>query len=85
MFHPTSRSVTVRHEDVEVTAMSANAARCQLDCALPTDSDRVSAVVEGLRQDSWSRMGSDVPGQSGDVVGVDCVFNLTGHCAPDWC
>ena len=33
-------------------------------------------VVEGLRQDSWSRAGSDVPGHGGDVVSVDCVFNL---------
>ena len=78
MFHPTSRSVTVRPEDVEVTAVSADAARRQVDCALPTDSDRVYVVVEGLRQDSWSRMRSDVPGQGKDVVGVDCVFNLAG-------
>ena len=48
VFHPTSRSVTVRPEDVEVTAMSADAARRQVDCALPTDSDRVSLVMEGL-------------------------------------
>ena len=52
VFHPTSRSVAVRSEDVEVTAMSVNTARGQVDCVLPTDSDRVSVLVEGLRQDS---------------------------------
>ena len=76
MFHPTSLSVTVRPEDVEVIAMSADAARRQVDCALPTDSNRVSVVVEGLRQDSWSRVGSDVPRQGWDVVAVDGLFNL---------
>ena len=81
MFHPTSRSVTVPPEDVEVTAMSADAARRQVDCALPTDSNRVSVIVEGLRYDSWSRMGSDVPGQGWVVVGVDGVFNLAGRPA----
>ena len=61
VFHPTSRSVAARSEDVEVTVMSVDAARGQVDCALPTGSDRVS--VEGLRQDSWSRvqLDSDVP------------------------
>ena len=78
VFHPTSRSVAVQSDDVEVPAMSLDAARCQVDCALPTGSDRVSVVVEELRQDSWSRAGSDVPWRGRDVVGVDCVFNLVG-------
>ena len=34
-----SRSVAVRSEDVEVTAMLVDAARGQVDCALPTDSE----------------------------------------------
>ena len=78
VLHPTSRSVAVQSDDVEVFAMSVDAARCQVDCALPTGSDRVSAVVEELQQDSWSRAGSDVPWRGGDVVGVDYVFNLVG-------
>ena len=45
VFHPTSHSVAVQSEDVEVTAMSADAAWGQVDCALPTDSDKVSVVV----------------------------------------
>ena len=75
VFHPTSCSAAVRSEDVEVTARLVDAARGQVVCALPTDSDRVSVVVEGLRQDSWSCAGSDVSGRGGDVVDVDCVFN----------
>ena len=43
VFHPTSCSGP---EDVAVTAMSADAAGRQVDCALPTDSNRVSVVVE---------------------------------------
>ena len=89
VFHPTSRSVTVQPEDVEVTAMSADAARRQVDCALPTDSNRVSVVVEGLRQDSkycWSRMGSHVPGKAGMWPCRWCVKfgRRTGHCTPNW-
>ena len=59
MFHSMSHSVAVRSEDVEVTAMPVDAARGQLDCALPTDSDRVSVVVEELRHDSWYCVGND--------------------------
>ena len=69
MLNFTSRSGTIRPEDVGVTAMSADAGRRQVDCALPTDSNMVSVVVERFRQDSWSRVGSGVPGQSGDVDG----------------
>ena len=46
VFHPTSRSGTIQTEDVAVTAMSADAARCQVDCDLPTDSNMVSVVGE---------------------------------------
>ena len=47
VIHPTSRSVAVRSEDVEVTAMSVDAALGQADCALPTDSDTRSVGGSG--------------------------------------
>ena len=49
-------SGTIRPEDVAVTAMSADAARRQVDCALPTHSNMVYG---------WFHVGSGVPGQSG--------------------
>ena len=39
VFHPMSRSVAVRFDDVEVTPMSVDAVRSQVDCGLPTGSD----------------------------------------------
>ena len=58
--------------------MSADAARRQVDFALPTDSNMVSVVVERFRQDSWYRVGSGVSGQSGDV---DSGSDLAGGTA----
>ena len=62
VFLPTSRLGTIRPEDVAVTAMSADATRHHVDCALPTDSNMVLVVVEQFRQNNWSYMGSGVPG-----------------------
>ena len=73
VFHPTFRSVAVRSEDVEVTAMLVDAARGQVDCALPTDSDRVSVVVEGCDMTVGLVWGVMFPGEAGM------------YCAPDWC
>ena len=75
VLHPMSHSGTMQPEDVVVTSMSADAARRQVDCALPTDPNMVSVVVEQFRQGSWSCVGSGVPGQSGYVDGGS---NLAG-------